>query len=225
RKALGEEYDKPITKREGWWRTYIRETPLPGAYDSKHFLLDLERRPNTYRFKSDGRKLDPHPHGKGATLLPGAYEFHHFLEDLERNPATYNFRATDRSKQNFLIIGQKDKDIDVSPNAYGVEHYLKMAVDKQASKHSMFRSSSKRFPSRPFRPRDGPGPGNYEYSPEKAKIAVSSSFKSRTPRFSTSHTRVPGPGTYEKTYQSPQPETVAKMGRQHGLFFSSAFHV
>ena len=37
--------------------------------------------------------------------------------------------------------------------------------------------------------------------------------------------KVPGPGTYEKTYQAPIPKTILKMGRQHGIFFSSAFQV
>lgn len=35
--------------------------------------------------------------------------------------------------------------------------------------------------------------------------------------------KVPGPGTYEKIFQFPIPPTVAKMGRQYGLFFTSAF--
>jgi hypothetical protein len=48
--------------------------------ESQHLLYDLEKRPNTYRFKSDGRKMDPHPHGKGAVLLPGAYESQDFLK-------------------------------------------------------------------------------------------------------------------------------------------------
>lgn len=60
--------------------SWSQETPLPGAYESGTFLEDLQRRQNTYRFKSDGRKIDPHPHGKGALLLPGAYEFQPFLD-------------------------------------------------------------------------------------------------------------------------------------------------
>jgi len=59
----------------------VQETPAPGAYDmeQQNWYYDLGKRPNTYRFKSDGRKVDPHPHGKGATLLPGAYEHKDFL--------------------------------------------------------------------------------------------------------------------------------------------------
>lgn len=35
--------------------------------------------------------------------------------------------------------------------------------------------------------------------------------------------KVPGPGMYEKTFQHPIPSSVASMGRQHGLFFTSAY--
>ncbi|XP_071162674.1 protein STPG4-like isoform X1 [Mytilus edulis] len=228
RKALGEGYDPPITERETWWRTYIRETPLPGAYETDSFLDNLRKKQNTYRFKSDGRAIDPHPHGKGAQLLPGAYNFPSFLERFNTLPATYNFKAERRDKFDTLNMGTKDRDINVSPNAYALEKYLSLSVEKQQSKHYMFRSQHKRFPTAPFKPRKGPGPGEYEQQSIYPKISVSSSFKSKTPRFSSSHTgggntRVPGPGTYEKTYQYPQPDTVTTMGRQHGLFFSSAF--
>lgn len=43
--------------------------------------------------------------------------------------------------------------------------------------------------------------------------------------FHTIFQRVPGPGSYDKTFQSPQNGVLQKMGRQHGLFFSSAFQV
>ncbi|XP_021349571.1 uncharacterized protein C2orf61-like isoform X1 [Mizuhopecten yessoensis] len=230
RKVLSEDYDGPISGREGWWRTYIRETPLPGSYETEDFLVDLDKRPHTYRFKSDGRKVDPHPHGKGAVLLPGAYEIQPFTKRLEQLPATYNFKSIDRGQRGFNF-GRKDKDINVSPNAYDMDKYLTLAVDKQPSKHSMFKSQSRRFPTMPFKPRTGPGPGNYEYAPELPLHPVSSSFKSKTPRFSSSHTispgsavyRVPGPGSYAKTHQFPMNKNISNMGRQHGLFFTSAF--
>ena len=45
------------------------------------FLNEILRKPNTYRFKSDGRKLDPVPQqGKGVYLLPGAYSFEDFAQ-------------------------------------------------------------------------------------------------------------------------------------------------
>ena len=56
----------------------IQETPLPHAYETTNysFLTDIMKKPGTYRFKSDGRKLNPTPQiGKGEALLPGAYDF------------------------------------------------------------------------------------------------------------------------------------------------------
>ncbi|KAH3846765.1 protein STPG4-like [Dreissena polymorpha] len=228
RKALSEEYEGEVSGRESWWRTYIRETPCPGAYDmdAQYWYYDLEKKPNTYRFKSDGRKVDPHPHGKGAILLPGAYDHKDFLSRLERNPTTYGFKTGERDKFDVLNFGRKDKDVNVPPNNYAVEKYMTLTVEKQPSKHSVFKSQSKRFPTIQFKPRDGPAPGNYEYHEVfPPKIAVSSVFKSKTPRFSSSHTRVPGPGAYEKTFQATPNGVLQKMGRQHGLFFSSAFQV
>lgn len=228
RKTLSEVYEPELSGREGWWRTYIRETPVPGAYEmeSQHWLYDLERRPNTYRFKSDGRKVDPHPHGKGALLLPGAYESQDFLKRFEKDPATYGFKTGKRDQFDVLNFGRKDKDVNVSPSAYDVQKYLTLTIDKQPSKHSMFKSQARRFPTIQFKPKEGPAPGNYEsHQITPPKIAISSSFKSKTPRFSSSHTRVPGPGTYERTFQAPQSGVLQKMGRQHGLFFSSAFQI
>ena len=43
------------------------------------FLSEVYKKPNTYRFKSDGRKIEPMPQiGKGEYLLPGAYSFEDF---------------------------------------------------------------------------------------------------------------------------------------------------
>ncbi|XP_013381507.1 protein STPG4 [Lingula anatina] len=225
RPSLADNYEVPKSGREGWWRSTIKVTPNPGVYDSKDFLHEVQQRPATYRFKGDGRKLDAHPHGKGAMLLPGAYQHDDFLSRFNKSNTTYGFKAEKRDAQDFLNWGKKDKYINVCPTAYQLEKYLSLTVDKQPSKHYFFKSQSNRFPTFYFAPKEGPAPGNYEYSPPAADHAISSSFKSKTPRFKTSHTKVPGPGAYEKTFQSPMSSTITKMGRQHGLFFSSAFEV
>ncbi|CAH1793150.1 unnamed protein product [Owenia fusiformis] len=220
-----EDYEKTKSGRESWWRKDIRETPLPGTYDHYDFIDEVDKKQNTYRFKSDGRKRDAHPWHKGAALMPGAYEHKDFLSNFDKFNTTYGFKSTKRDARDFLNFGKKDKDINVAPNQYTAEKYLTCSVEKQPSKHFMFKSQSQRFPTKYFRPKIGPAPGNYEHTPPDALHPISSSFKSRTPRFSTSHTRVPGPGSYEKTFQSPMPATIARMGKQHGLFFSSAFQV
>nr|KAG5710663.1 hypothetical protein BaRGS_035065 [Batillaria attramentaria] len=120
------------------------ETPKPGSYDHPTFLDEMSQRPNTYRFKSDGRKVDPHPHGKGAVLMPGAYESDDFLQALDKDttPATYSFKVAYRDNIDVLNFGKKDKtDCNVStighqrsPTAYAVENYLTLTTDRTPSK-------------------------------------------------------------------------------------------
>ncbi|MEE6474199.1 hypothetical protein FKM82_010310, partial [Ascaphus truei] len=90
-------------------------------------------------------------------------------------------------------------------------------------KHSMFRSAIKRFPTIYFVPKQGPGPGDYHVKSDSSPV-IASCFKSNVPRFLSSHSKTPGPGTYEPMRQLPkQPPTVAKMGRLHSLFFRNSF--
>ncbi|ELT88702.1 hypothetical protein CAPTEDRAFT_224172 [Capitella teleta] len=228
RPRLSESYDKPVSGRETWWRCTIRETPLPGTYEVDNFIGEMVKRPNTYRFKSDGRKLNPQPQiGTGEYLLPGAYNHKDLTARMNQFRSTYGFKDTSRSARDIMNFGRKDKDIEVSPDAYQVEKYQSLSTDKSTSKFWQFKSQTQRFPTVHFRPKDGPAPGHYEgnRSPS-SKHAVTSSFKSKAPRFKSSHTMTPGPGTYESVHQSPKiPSTVANMGRLHGIFFSSAFHV
>ena len=58
-----------------------QETPSPLRYNIPTYLNEFLRRPNTYRFKTDGRKHEPTPQiGKGDFLLPGAYSFEDFSQ-------------------------------------------------------------------------------------------------------------------------------------------------
>ena len=61
----------------------IQETPIPGSYKiPDNFMGDLSKRPNSYRFRSDGRRLDPMPHiGRGQYLMPGAYSHKSMVEE------------------------------------------------------------------------------------------------------------------------------------------------
>ncbi|XP_072031257.1 protein STPG4-like [Amphiura filiformis] len=224
RTRLSENYDAPASGRESWWRKDIRETPVPGAYESKDFVNDLETRPATYQFKNEGRKKDADVQRRGSALLPGAYEKDDLVADLDKKYATYAFKNTSRESNRSL--GVKDKACNVCPTAYPMEKFLSCSVEKTPSKHHMFRSNAQRFPTIYFKGTTNPPPDRYDYNHPSITAAlhpISSSFKSKTPRFVTSHTKVPGPGTYDKAYQSPMPATIAKMGRNHGLFFTSAF--
>jgi len=58
-----------------------KETPLPGRYNLQTFVHDIIKKPNSFSFKSDGRRRDPPPQmRKGEYLLPGAYSY----EDLSQ---------------------------------------------------------------------------------------------------------------------------------------------
>ena len=48
-----ETFERKITDRE-WWRTHIKDTPVPGRYNYKDFITESDARPitPTYSFKS-----------------------------------------------------------------------------------------------------------------------------------------------------------------------------
>jgi hypothetical protein len=53
-----------------------KETPLPGSYNVhlSTFIHDMNKKPNSYRFKGDGRRHEPVTTltvSKGDYLLPG----------------------------------------------------------------------------------------------------------------------------------------------------------
>ncbi|CAF3719269.1 unnamed protein product, partial [Adineta steineri] len=51
-------YESPMSDRESWWRVTIKDTPIPGSYDThlNTFIKETIARPMTYGFKSDGRR-------------------------------------------------------------------------------------------------------------------------------------------------------------------------
>lgn len=213
-------FDLPVSGRE-WWRVTLKDTPIPGRYDHRDFLEEKEL--NTikprFNFKGEGRKKKSGVVRDGGTLLPGAYEFQDFIYDIEKLPLTYTFKDSGRTRE---LPGLKDKDVTAAPWQYET---ARKPVEKRPSWHGSFRSQSQRFPTKYFVPKEGPPPGYYEPANLETKRAISSSFASRTPRFSTSQTKVPGPGSYAPTFQTPQASTLIKMGRMHGLFFRNAFEI
>lgn len=211
-------FEPALTDRE-WWRVTLKETPVPGTYESRHFLDEKELNPikRTYNFKGQGRKKQYGVVKNGANLLPGAYNYKDFLESLSERPLTYEFKSDGRSR---VLPGIKDKDCNVPPCEYA---RTKSLVPKTPVHHSNFKSQSARFPTKYFNPKIGPPPGSYDPRNLENTHPVSSCFKSRSPRFKSSQTKVPGPATYEPTFQNPQSKTLMKMGRMHGLFFRNTF--
>ncbi|XP_075719874.1 protein STPG4 [Rhinoderma darwinii] len=213
------EQEKLFTERDAWWLYSLRESPRPGTYNVRDFLDDAKRNPvqQTYSFKGQGRKKPLSTAGSGEALLPGCYKIPEFRDLVEKLPRLSSFRNISRSA---VLLGVRDKDIDTDPCQYNL---ITPHVDHQQCKHFMFRSAVQRFPTTYFIPREGPGPGEYNVK-NTASPSISSSFKSSVPRFRSSYSKTPGPGTYDPTRQLPkQPPTVARMGRMHGLFFRNSF--
>lgn len=191
RRKLINDYELPVSDRESWWRCSIKETPSPLKYNIPGFIKEMNRTQNTYRFKSDGRRLDPTPQqGKGEYLLPGAYGYEDFGQRLKRLHLSYGFK-------NQELSGFYEKSIsnpDLGPFSYETENNLTICSNKEPSKHSFFRSKNKR---NIFVPKEGPSPGDYEETPEKPKNEITSVFKSKSGRFKIKEQQTPGPGHYE----------------------------
>nr|KAF6430352.1 sperm-tail PG-rich repeat containing 4 [Molossus molossus] len=108
--------------------------------------------------------------------------------------------------------------VKLSPGQYNL---LPAPVPKYASRSFVFCSTVQRFPTACFIPHEGPGPGHYDLKIPPA-ISVTSCFQSRVPRFLPACSKTPGPGAYTSSAQFPKlPRTIAKMGREHSLFFNN----
>ncbi|UJR20995.1 hypothetical protein I4U23_024095 [Adineta vaga] len=219
-------YEPPMSDRESWWRTTIKETPIPGTYDThlNTFIKEVTTRPMTYSFKSDGRRRDPQPlEPKGKELLPGAYSVQDSLDEMFRRRLSYGFKSPTREDSlKKTVLGNHDKDIDVAPGLYETQKYHRIDVPSESVRHSFFKSKSKRklFPSQ-----DGPAPGDYE---PRSKVidpkspTITSSFRSRTDRFQKKLFNVPGPGSYAELTDIP-PWRQIDTYSTYGIFFNANF--
>ncbi|XP_031563978.1 protein STPG4-like [Actinia tenebrosa] len=219
-------YEEPVTDREEWWRSTLKDTPVPGAYESKDFVRDINSNPikATYGFKNTGRKNNADPSRTGTTLMPGLYKHVTEVDKMDKKQITYSFKSCDRYHTPAALVGYIDKEFvksQISPTTYDAGYKY---VPKLPSKHPAFKSQVNRFPTVYFKARPGPPPGQYNLSKDAILPKgpnISSSFISKTPRFQQPHVlKTPGPGTYDKTFQTPMPATIKKMGRSHGLFFT-----
>ncbi|XP_069881113.1 protein STPG4 [Dipodomys merriami] len=206
-------------EREGWWRMTLKNTPIPGTYHLKTFIEESMLNPviTTYSFKNEGRKRPPLVQRNDPifTDVPH-YKPPDFLELLKKQMASYSFKDKPRPSPSTLVY--KDKSLELSPGQYEV---LPLPVPKHASRSFVFRSTVQRFPPNYFTPREGPGPGDYNLKIPSASF-ITSSFRSKVPRFLPSCSRTPGPGAYTASDQFPtQSPTIAKMGLEHGLFFNN----
>uniref|UniRef100_A0A8D2DR36 Sperm-tail PG-rich repeat containing 4 n=1 Tax=Sciurus vulgaris TaxID=55149 RepID=A0A8D2DR36_SCIVU len=206
-------------QREGWWRIALTNTPIPGTYHLKTFIEESLLNPvaATYNFKNEGRKKPPLVQRNNPVLndLP-LYMPPDFLDLLKKQSATYSFKDKPRPSPSTLVY--KDKSLQLYPGQYEI---LPTPVPKYASRSFVFRSAVQRFPTIYFTPREGPGPGHYNLKMPSAS-SITSCFQSRVPRFLPSYSKTPGPGAYTSSRQFPkQSPTIAKMGREHSLFFNN----
>ncbi|XP_054543699.1 protein STPG4 isoform X2 [Talpa occidentalis] len=191
-------------EREGWWRIALTNTPIPGTYHLKTFIEESLLNPviTTYNFKNEGRRKPPIVQRNNPILndLP-QYMPPDFMELLKKQVATYAFKDKPRPSPSRLVYKDQRK--------------------KTAFRSFVFRSTVQRFPSGCFIPHEGPGPGHYDLKIPSTS-SITSCFQSRVPRFMPSSSKTPGPGAYTASRQFPkQPRTIAKMGREHSLFFNN----
>ncbi|XP_003472982.1 protein STPG4 [Cavia porcellus] len=206
-------------EREEWWRTTLTTTPIPGTYHLKTFIEESLLNPvvATYSFKNEGRKKPPLVQRNNPVVndLP-LYKPPGLLDLLNKQVATYSFKDQPRPSPSTLVY--KDKTLRLSPGQYEV---LPKPVPKYTAKDFVFRSAVQRFPTTYFIPHEGPGPGHYSLKTPPT-ISVTSCFQSKLPRLLPSFSKTPGPGTYTSSKQYPkQSQTIAKMGREHSLFFNN----
>ncbi|XP_052040768.1 protein STPG4 [Apodemus sylvaticus] len=209
----------PGLGREGWWRLTITNTPIPGTYHLRTFIEEALLNPVkiTYNFKNEGRKRlplvlrnDPVPMD-----LP-QYNPPDFLELLKKQTASYSFKDKPRADPSTLV--DKDESLRLCPGQYEI---LPAPVPKSSARSFVFRSTVQRFPPNYFTPHEGPGPGDYDLKAPPTG-SVTSCFRSKVPRFLPVSSKTPGPGAYTSSRQFPrQSSTIAKMGREHSLFFNN----
>ena len=88
-----------------------QDTPVPGTYDLKDFVEELQTNPvrPTYGFKNAGRKRDADPSRKGSHLMPGLYKHATCVDQLDKQQVTYGFKACDRYHTPTALVGYIDK--------------------------------------------------------------------------------------------------------------------
>ncbi|XP_008821274.1 protein STPG4 [Nannospalax galili] len=206
-------------EREGWWRITLTNTPIPGTYHLKTFIEESLLNPvkATYNFKNEGRKRLPLVQRNDPVLMDlPQYKPPDFLDLLKKQMASYSFRDQPRPNPSTLV--DKDESLRLSPGQYEI---LPEPVPKTTSRSFVFRSTVQRFPPNYFTPHEGPGPGDYNLKTPPVG-SITSCFRSKVPRFLPTCSKTPGPGAYTSSKHFPkQSPTIAKMGREHSLFFNN----
>ncbi|XP_068927752.1 protein STPG4 isoform X3 [Petaurus breviceps papuanus] len=153
---------EPIDQREAWWRTTLKETPIPGTYTVRDFLEESRLNPvnNTYNFKNEGRKKISFVELKRDTSLPDTPKYvpPNFVDLVNKQMASYSFKDTPRQNPNTLCL--KDQKEGPGPAYYDVKGSQINPIT------SCFQSKVPRF--LPIRSKT-PGPGTYAGFPQMPK--------------------------------------------------------
>uniref|UniRef100_A0A6I8P0D3 Sperm-tail PG-rich repeat containing 4 n=1 Tax=Ornithorhynchus anatinus TaxID=9258 RepID=A0A6I8P0D3_ORNAN len=167
------------------------------------------------------------------TPSPGFYPIRDFLQESLLNPVrpTYGFKGEGRKRAS--ILEWRDPNLPDTPR-FMPPDFLEL-LSKQKATYSFKNTPRKSSQTLTYKdkvcaytyfsasPREGPGPGYYNLKEEKCQ-PLTSCFQSKVPRFLPICSKTPGPGTYSPTRQMPkQPRTIAKMGREHNIFFNNTF--
>ncbi|XP_063174027.1 protein STPG4 [Candoia aspera] len=216
-------------KSEGRKRASIYEQlpdltlPHNFMYNPPSFVELAEKRPATYSFKSTSRQSNYSVYrDKHINTDPGRYDL--FPSPVPTFPSkSYMFRSAVQRLPIFsprLLCGAPHGmregtnghgSVLSSPTIFMKYRHLKLLPQSGIDMHY----------SKKILKKEGPGPGEYELR-DAQPIPIRSSFISEVPRLLPAHTKVPGPGYYWPTKQSPrQPRTIASLGREHTIFFSN----
>ncbi|XP_017703475.1 PREDICTED: uncharacterized protein C2orf61 homolog isoform X2 [Rhinopithecus bieti] len=159
------------------------------------------------------------------TPIPGTYHLKTFIEESLLNPviATYNFKNEGRKKPPLV---QRNNPVLNDLPQYMPPDFLDL-LKKQAATYS-FKDKPRPSPST-LVDKDQSlqlSPGQYNVLPAPVPKYASRScvFRSTVQRFPTTYfiPKTPGPGAYTTLRQFPkQSPTIAKMGREHSLFFNN----
>ncbi|GAB5569597.1 protein STPG4 [Prionailurus iriomotensis] len=197
-------------------------TPIPGTYHLKTFIEESLLNPviATYNFKNEGRKKPSLVQRNDPVLndLP-LYVPPDFLDLLKKQGATYSFKDKPRPSPSMLVY--KDQECQLNFHQGNTIYFLHQFPSTLPGA-SYFVLQFKDFQqAASLLKHEGPGPGHYDLKIPQAN-SVTSCFQSRVPRFLSTRSKTPGPGAYTSSAQSPkQAPTIAKMGREHSLFFNN----
>uniref|UniRef100_A0A8C2M5V6 Sperm tail PG rich repeat containing 4 n=1 Tax=Cricetulus griseus TaxID=10029 RepID=A0A8C2M5V6_CRIGR len=152
--------------------------------------------------------------------IPGTYHIRTFLEESLLNPvkATYNFKNEGRKR---IPLVQRNNPVPTDLPQYKPPDFVDL-LKKQMASYS-FKDQPRPNPSTLVDKDEHEGPGPGEYNLKAPPVgSVTSCFRSKVPRFLPAGTKTPGPGSYTASSQFPkQSPTIAKMGREHSLFFNN----